>query len=82
MLLPFSIRVAEWPPVWERAVHSANYACVLSPGRLSKCCRCPSFPFGIEGRMWDVMVLIADPCLSVYLSVIYLCSAVIYNEFC
>ena len=61
MSLPFSIRVAEWPP----AVHSANYACFWSPGRLSKCYRCLSFPFGIEGRMWDVMVLIADPCLSV-----------------
>ena len=24
MLLPFSIRVAEWPPVWERNVHSVN----------------------------------------------------------
>ena len=27
---------------------------------------CPSFPFGIEGRMWGVIVLIPDHCLSIY----------------
>ena len=27
---------------------------------------CPSFPFGIEGVMWDVIVLIPDHCLSIY----------------
>ena len=27
---------------------------------------CPSFPFGIEGGMWDVIVLIPDHCLSIY----------------
>ena len=27
---------------------------------------CPSFPFGIEGGMWDVIVFIPDHCLSVY----------------
>ena len=25
-----------------------------------------SFPVGIEGRMWDVIVLIPDHCLSLY----------------
>ena len=25
------------------------------------------FPFGIEGGMWDVIVLIPDYCLSIYL---------------
>ena len=25
---------------------------------------CPSFPFGIEGRMWVVSVLISDHCLT------------------
>ena len=25
-----------------------------------------SFPFGIEGGMWDVIVLIPDHCLSIY----------------
>ena len=29
-------------------------------------CVCPSFPFGIEGGMWDVNVLIPDHCLSIY----------------
>ena len=24
------------------------------------------FPFGIEGRMWDVIVLITDHCLPIY----------------
>ena len=28
MLLLFLIRVAEWPPVWERAVHSVYCACL------------------------------------------------------
>ena len=27
---------------------------------------CPSFPFGFEGRIWDVIVLIPDHCLSIY----------------
>ena len=27
---------------------------------------CPSFPFGIKGGMWDVIVLIPDHCLSIY----------------
>ena len=27
---------------------------------------CPSFLFGIEGRMWDDIVLIPDYCLSIY----------------
>ena len=26
----------------------------------------PSFPFGIEGGMWDVIVLIPNICLSIY----------------
>ena len=27
---------------------------------------CPSFPFGTEGGMWDVIVLFSDHCLSIY----------------
>ena len=27
---------------------------------------CPSFPFGIEGGMWDVIELIPDHRLSIY----------------
>ena len=29
-------------------------------------CVCPSFPFGIEGGIWDVIVFIPDHCLPVY----------------
>ena len=35
---------------------------------LVKFCVCPSFPFGIEGGMCDVSVLIPDHCLSIYFS--------------
>ena len=45
MLLPFSIRVAECPTVWERAVHSVN--CTSLSWALVKFCVCLSFPFGI-----------------------------------
>ena len=31
------------------------------------------FPFGIEGRMWDVIVLIPDHYLSIYFSKIKIC---------
>ena len=62
MLLPFSIRVAKCPPVWERAVHSVNCTCLS--WALVKFCVCPSFPFGIEGGMWDVGVLIPGPSCS------------------
>ena len=31
-------------------------------------CACPSFPFGIEGRMLVVIVLIPDHFLSIYFS--------------
>ena len=68
MLVPFSVRVAEWPPVWERAVHSVNCTCLS--WALVKFCVCPSFPFGIEGGMWGVIVLIPDHCLSIYLALI------------
>ena len=29
-------------------------------------CVCPSFPFGIEGELWDPIVLILGICLSIY----------------
>ena len=73
MLLPFSIRVAELPPVWERAVHSDN--CTLV-----KFCMCPSFPFGIAGGMWGVIVLIPDHCLSLYFSPPLLCSSLLSDQ--
>ena len=30
-------------------------------------CVCASFPFGFEGWMWDLIVLVPDHCLSSYL---------------
>ena len=27
---------------------------------------CLSFPFGFEGGMWDLIILIPDHCLSIY----------------
>ena len=66
MLLLFSVRVAEWPPDWIRAVHTVYCACLS--WAFVKFHVCPSFPFGIEGGMWDVIVLIPDHCLSVYFS--------------
>ena len=65
MLLPFSIRLAEWPPVWKRAVHSVNCTCLS--WALVKFCVCPSFSFVIEDGMRDVIVLIPDHCHSIYL---------------
>ena len=62
MLLPFSIRVAEWRSVSERAVYLVKCTCLS--WAVVKFCECPSFSFGIEGGMWDVIVLIPDHCLS------------------
>ena len=38
---------------------------------------CPSFPFGFEGGMWDLIVLIPDHCLFKFLCFIF----VIENKF-
>ena len=65
MLLPFSIRVAEGPSGWERAVHSLNCRC-LSWALVNFLCVLLSL-FGIEGGIWDVIVYIPDHCLSIYL---------------
>ena len=50
---------------WERVVHLVYWACLSSA--LVKFCVCP-FRFGIEGRMWGVILLIPDHCLSIYFS--------------
>lgn len=57
MLLLFSIRVAEWPAISERAIHSV-YVLVLRK-RLS-ICMSASFPFGFEGEMWNLIILVPD----------------------
>ena len=45
-------------------MHSVNCTCLS--WALVKFCVCPSFPFGIEGGMWDVIALIPDHCLSIH----------------
>ena len=35
---------------------------------LVRFCVCPSFSFGIEGGVWDVIVIIPDHCLAIYFS--------------
>ena len=50
--------------LWERAVHLVNCTCLS--WAFVEFCVCPSFPFGNEGGMWDVIVLIPDHCLSNY----------------
>ena len=39
-------------------------------------CVCPSFPFGIEGGMW-MIVLIPDHCLSIYFTILSTLSAIL-----
>ena len=34
-------------------------------------CVCPSFPFGFECGMWDLIVLIPDHCISIYFSKVF-----------
>ena len=50
--------------VWERAVHSVYCACLS--WAFVKFCVCPYLTFGIEGRIWVVIVLIPDHYLSIY----------------
>ena len=44
VLLLFSIRVAECPPVWVRAIHSVFCAAIVNVNQFM----CASFPFGFE----------------------------------
>ena len=55
---------AERRPAWERAVHSVNCARLLRT--FMNCCVFASFPFGLGGGMWDLIVLILDHCFSIY----------------
>ena len=51
MLLLFSIRVSEGPPVLERAFYSVS----LKGYQFVFCvcvCVCVFFPFGFEGKIW------------------------------
>ena len=68
MVLLFLIRLAKSPLLCERSVYSVYYMC-LSWAFVKICVR-PSFPFGIEGRMWDVIALIPDHCLSIHFTML------------
>ena len=49
---------------WERTMHSVYCAYLL--WAFVKFCVCPFLPFGIKDRMWVVIVIIPDHCLSIY----------------
>ena len=57
MLLLFSIKVAELPPVTTTCLSCPFINCV-----------CASLPFGFAGGMWGLIVLVPDHCLSFYFS--------------
>ena len=64
MLRLFSAGVGEWPPIWERAVHSVYCACLSST--FINLCVCAFFPFDFEGGMWDLFVFIPVHCLPTF----------------
>ena len=39
--------------------------------KLSSICVFSYFPFGFEGRTWDLIVSVPDHCLSFYLTAVY-----------
>ena len=34
---------------------------------------CASFPFGFEGGMWELIILVLDHCLSFFFFIAWLC---------
>ena len=65
MMLLFSYRAAERPPVWGK---SCSFALLcVSIVKVYQCvCVCASFPFGFEGGMCDLIALVPNHCLSYY----------------
>ena len=59
MLLLFLLWVAEWPPVWKRAVRAVY--CVCLSWAFVIICVCPSFLFGIESVGWLVVLGLNGP---------------------
>ena len=64
MLLLFSVRIAEKGHLF----HSVYCACLSRTFIIFGVC--PSFPFGFDGEMWDLIVLIHGHCLSIYLVIL------------
>ena len=64
----FSAKIAEWPPVWERAIHSIYCMFLSWTFIIFSVCR---FSFGFEVSLWDLNVFIPDPCLSIYFVYIF-----------
>ena len=60
---------AEWPPFLGKSC-SFSLLCVAFLN-VFELCVCASFPFGYEGGMWDLILLIPDYCLCLYLHVLY-----------
>ena len=46
--------------------------CMCLSWTLVTFCVCPSFPFAIEGGMWDVIILIPDYCIAIYFNMLRL----------
>ena len=64
--------MAEWPPVWEVGlfVRFAQYTCLSWTAVNSNVFS--YFPFGFEGRIWDLIVSVPDHCISFYFSKVFI----------
>ena len=58
-------RIAKWPSVWKRAVHSIFTLRVFCECLLI--CNVVSFPFGFEDGIWDLIVLIPYLLIAAFL---------------
>ena len=70
--------MAGWPPVWEGSVYSVYREC-LSWAAVDLNVGC--FPFGFEGRMWDLIVSAPDHCLSFYFSSVQFINSLNFSIF-
>ena len=68
MLLSFSVRVAADHLFGKELL--IRLTVLVFRGRWSNFVCVSFFPFGIEGGMWDVIVLIPDHCLSLYFPIL------------
>ena len=59
--------------------YSFGLLCVSFVG-VGQILSCPSFLFGIEEGMWDVIVLIPDHCLSIYFAFNWMVTCSLINQ--